>query len=58
MKPYAKYGRNQTEDEAKALDLVLSQGIWADQPIDLVVSGDVAAPQVIFDHLRQTRLMF
>ncbi|WP_316196586.1 AAA family ATPase [Bradyrhizobium sp. SZCCHNS3053] len=57
-KPYAAYGRNQTEDEAKVLDQTLIEGIWANQAIDLIVSGDMMAPQVIFDHLKRTRLMF
>ncbi|ARQ95356.1 hypothetical protein [Bradyrhizobium phage BDU-MI-1] len=58
VKPYREYGRNQTEDEAKQLDAVLTEGVWKDEPIELIVSGDGTAPQVIFDHLRQTRLMF
>ena len=57
VKPYAKYGRNQTEDEARALDRRLIDEIWADQPIDLIVSGNETAPQVILDHLQRTRLM-
>jgi predicted ATPase len=56
VKPYAGYGRNQNEDEAKSLDLVMTD-IWADHPIELVVPGDVTAPQVILSHLQQTRLM-
>jgi hypothetical protein len=58
VKPYATYGRNQTEDEAKALDRRLIDEIWADQPIDLIVSGDQSAPQVILDHLKRTRMIF
>jgi hypothetical protein len=56
VKPYAEYGRNQTEDEAKALDRRLIEVIWAGQPIDLIVSGNETAPQVIFDHLKRTRI--
>ncbi|MGX9944879.1 AAA family ATPase [Bradyrhizobium denitrificans] len=56
VKPYAEYGRNQTEDEAKALDRRLIEGIWAGQPIDLIVSGNETTPQVIFDHLKRTRI--
>lgn len=58
VKPYATYGRNQTEDEAKELDQRLVEGIWANEVIDLIVSGDVTAPQVIFDHLKRTRMIF
>jgi predicted ATPase len=56
-KPFASYGRHHNEDEAKALDLVLTQGIWANQPIELAVSGNETAPRMILNHLQQTRFM-
>jgi predicted ATPase len=57
VEPYAEYGRNQSECEARLLDIVLTQGIWASEPIELTVSGDETAPRMILNHLQQTRLM-
>jgi ABC-type oligopeptide transport system ATPase subunit len=57
VKPYAAYGRSQDENQAKAIDLAIRQGVFADQPIELIVSGNETAPQTILNHLQQTRLM-
>jgi hypothetical protein len=48
-KPYQKYGRSQSEDEARKLDRRLHE-LGSDR-IDLYVPGDSTAPQAIFDHL-------
>lgn len=56
VKPYAQYGRNQDENEARAKDLALAS-IFANEPIELTVSGNETAPQTILNHLQQTRLM-
>lgn len=58
VKPYAAYGRNQTEDEAKAIDRLLLEEIWKDEPFEARVPGDINAPQKILDHLSATRLIF
>jgi predicted ATPase len=58
VKPYAAYGRGQTEDEAKAKDQELINGIWKDQPIEATVPGDIDAPKTILRHLSATRLIF
>lgn len=58
MKPYAAYGRGQTEDEARAKDQELINGIWKDQPIEATVPGDIDAPKTILRHLSATRLIF
>ena len=58
VKPYADYGRNQTEDEAKAIDRLLLEEIWKGEPFEARVPGDINAPQKILDHLSATRLIF
>jgi predicted ATPase len=58
VKPYAGYGRTQTEDEARAKDQLLIDEIWKDEPIEATVPGDKDAPKVILNHLQATRLIY
>lgn len=51
VKPYAAYGRTQTEDEAKAID----DKIWAlGIPFDLDIPADDKAAQIIFEEVKLT----
>lgn len=51
-KPYAAYGRSQTEDEARALDLTIKD-IVHDYRInmDMVLPGDEDAPKAIWERV-------
>lgn len=51
VKPYQTYGRTQTEDEARDLDVRL-RDLFAGR-IDLVVPGDDSAPHVIYEALKR-----
>jgi hypothetical protein len=57
VKPYMRYGRSQTEQEARAMDHKLISDVFKDEVIEAFVPGDETAPQVIFDVLRTTYLM-
>lgn len=54
VKPYSAVGRNQTEDEARALDQEIHDFIKAENiPMDLYVDGDTNAPEKIFNFLKE-----
>lgn len=56
-KPYAPYGRRQSEASARAVDDSL-RGIIADLGIDCIdVPGDKAAPAIIIHHLEKQGLL-
>jgi hypothetical protein len=56
-KPYHRFGRSQSEQEARALDHKLLSEVFKDEVIEAYVPGDEQAPQAIFDILRSTYLM-
>jgi hypothetical protein len=56
-KPYHRFGRSQTEQEARAIDHKLMAEVFKDEVIEAFVPGDEQAPQAIFDILRSTYLM-
>lgn len=56
-KPYMRYGRSQTEQEARAIDHKLLADVFKDEVIEAFVPGDENAPQAIFDVLSKTYLI-
>lgn len=56
-KPYHRYGRSQTEQEARAIDHRLVSEVFKDEVIEAFVPGDERAPQEIFDVLSKTYLI-
>lgn len=57
VKPYVRYGRNQSEQEARAIDHKLMAEVFKDEVIEAFVPGDRKAPQEILDILRKTYLV-
>lgn len=57
-KPYMRYGRNQTEQEARSIDRDLLETVYANEVIEGYVAGNDRAPQEIFDILSSNRLVF
>jgi hypothetical protein len=55
-KPYRRYGRSQSEQEARAIDHKLIADVFKDEVIEAFVPGDEKAPQEIFAILRKTYL--
>ena len=53
VKPYASYGRNQTEDEAKELDFLIKQKLLQYNVDFTSVNGDEAAVEKIYRELKQ-----
>jgi hypothetical protein len=52
VKPYAAYGRTQTEEEAREKDQLLIDEIWKDYPIEATIPGDKDTPKAILKHLQ------
>lgn len=57
VKPYMRYGRSQTEQEARAIDHKLVSEIFKDEVIEAYVPGDELAPKEIFDILSKAYLI-
>jgi predicted ATPase len=57
VKPYAAYGRSQTEAEAREIDNQLLHEIYKDVPLEGRVSGDENAPQKILARLKTEKLI-
>ena len=58
VKPYAAYGRTQTENEAREKDQLLIEHVWKDYEIEATIPGDKDAPKAILSHLQATRLIY
>ena len=56
-KPYMRYGRSQTEQEARAIDHKLISEVFKDEVIEAFVPGDENAPQAVLDVLSKTYLI-
>ena len=57
VKPYAAYGRSQTESEAREIDRRLLLETYADDVMEAFIPGDESAPDAIIDVLKLSRLI-
>ncbi len=58
VKPYHKVGRNQSQEEAEELDIQIARFMEENAiPVHMIVDGDIDAPLIIFNKLRDTGII-